>query len=279
MDNRHRLYTVPSCHSNNLEKAKEKAEGRDIDILITDFNLADEESMNFPMYIRRYNPSCSIIIYTNKNDPEHLLEALNMKVDNYIIKLSCFKELIKAIINLAEHAFTLKALYSIVPEKSTHLDTEAYDTISQTIDELRTIIAKMAARHCIESMPIIHSLKGIIMLHNKILYLGRLYDFKLKPEIHNTYKIDETNLIIYAGRNFLNKDNLIKFYHQQASYILPARAYMCAEKIKLEVKAVKTGVFKSCWGSCGAGIIKLNERLILSPLTTIDSLKSYNLPR
>ena len=148
--------------TNNLEKAKEKAEGRDIDILITDFNLADEESMNFPMYIRRYNPSCSIIIYTNKNDPEHLLEALNMKVDNYIIKLSCFKELIKAIINLAEHAFTLKALYSIVPEKSTHLDTEAYDTISQTIDELRTIIAKMAARHCIESMPIIHSLKGII---------------------------------------------------------------------------------------------------------------------
>ena len=39
---------------------------------------------------------------------------------------------------------------------------EKNDTISQTIDELRTIIAKMAARHCIESMPIIHSLKGII---------------------------------------------------------------------------------------------------------------------
>ncbi len=115
------------------------------------------------------------------------------------------------------------------------------------------------------------------MLHNKILYLGRLYDFQLKPEIHNTYKIDETNLIIYAGRNFLNKDNLIKFYHQQASYILPARAYMCAEKIKLEVKAVKTGVFKSCWGSCGAGIIKLNERLILSPLTTIDSIIYHEL--
>ncbi len=42
-----------------------------------------------------------------------------MKVDKYIIKPSNFKEIIKAIINLAEHAFTLKALYSIVPEKST----------------------------------------------------------------------------------------------------------------------------------------------------------------
>ncbi len=148
--------------TDNLKDAKEKAEGRDIDILITDFNLADDESMNFPMYIHRCNPSCSIIIYTSKNDPEHLLEAINMKVDKYIIKPSNFKEIIKAIINLAEHAFTLKALYSIVPEKSTHLDTEAYDTISQTIDELRAIIAKMAAQHCIESMPIIHSLKGLI---------------------------------------------------------------------------------------------------------------------
>ncbi len=148
--------------TDNLKDAKEKAEGRDIDILITDFNLADDESMNFPMYIHRCNPSCSIIIYTSKNDPEHLLEAINMKVDKYIIKPSNFKEIIKAIINLAEHAFTLKALYSIVPEKSTHLDTEAYDTISQTIDELRAIIAKMAAQHCIESMPIIYSLKGII---------------------------------------------------------------------------------------------------------------------
>lgn len=148
--------------TDNLKDAKEKSEGRDIDILITDFNLADEESMNFPLYIRRCNPSCSIIIYTSKNDPEHLLEAINMKVDKYIIKPSSFKEIVKAVINLSEHAFTLKALYSIVPEKSTHLDTEAYDTISQTIDDLRVIIAKMAAQHCLESMPIIHSLKGII---------------------------------------------------------------------------------------------------------------------
>ncbi len=39
--------------TDNLKDAKEKAEGRDIDILITDFNLADDESMNFPMYIHR----------------------------------------------------------------------------------------------------------------------------------------------------------------------------------------------------------------------------------
>lgn len=62
--------------TNNLKEAKEKAEGRDIDIIITDFNLADEESMNFPILIRRRNPSCSIIIYTDKDDPEHFLKPL-----------------------------------------------------------------------------------------------------------------------------------------------------------------------------------------------------------
>lgn len=113
--------------------------------------------------------------------------------------------------------------------------------------------------------------------NDKILYLGKLYDFKLKPEIHNTYKIDENNLTIYAGRNLLHKENLLNFYHKQAAYIFPARVYMCAEKVKLNIKAVKTGVFKSYWGSCSAGIIKLNERLVLSPPNTIDSIIYHEL--
>ena len=94
--------------------------------------------------------------------------------------------------------------------------------------------------------------------------------------VHHSNMLAE-NLIIYAGRNLLNRENLIKFYHKQASYIFPARVSMCAEKIKLNIKAVKTGVFKTYWGSCGAGIIKLNERLVLSPLNTIDSIIYHEL--
>lgn len=155
--------------ASSIEEAKEKAEGRDIDILITDFNLSDSESIEFPVYIRRNNPSCSIIIYTSKNDPDHLLEAINLKVDKYIIKPCSFKDFIKAIISLAEFAFTLKSLYSthnVTP--STHLDAESYDTISQSIDDLRAVIAKMVSQHCMESMPIIHTLKSVIA---KLKYL------------------------------------------------------------------------------------------------------------
>lgn len=149
--------------ASSIKEAKEKVEGRDIDILITDFNLADNESVEFPVYIRRNNPSCSIIIYTSKNDPDHLLEAINLKVDKYLIKPCSFKDIIKAIVNLAEYAFTLKSLYSAHNDApSTHLDAESYDTISQSIDDLRAVIAKMASQHCMESMPVIHTLKGVI---------------------------------------------------------------------------------------------------------------------
>ena len=48
-------------------------------------------------------------------------------------------------------------------------------------------------------------------------------------------------------------------------------------KVKLNIKAVKTGAFKSYWGSCSAGIIKLNERLVLSPPNTIDSIIYHEL--
>ena len=65
-------------------------------------------------------------------------------------------------VNFAEYAFTLKSLYSAHIESTTHLDTESYDTISQSIDDLRAVIAKMASQHCMESMPVIHTLKGVI---------------------------------------------------------------------------------------------------------------------
>lgn len=143
------------------------------------------------------------------------------------------------------------------------------NTVDAYILKNENIIYKLAY-HCLYH-------QEIEIPHNKILYLGRLYDFKLKPEIHNTYKIDKNDLTIYAGSNLLHKNNLLKFYHQQASYILPARVSMLAEKIRLDIKAVKTGIFKSYWGSCGAGIIKLNERLILSPLNTIDSIIYHEL--
>ncbi len=118
---------------------------------------------------------------------------------------------------------------------------------------------------------------NVISQNNKILYLGRLYDFQLKPEIYNTYKIDNENLIIYAGKNLLNINNLLEFYHKQALFILPSRIYIYGERLKLNIKTIKIGIYKSYWGCCYINIIKLNEKLILSPIKTIDSVINHEL--
>ena len=97
------------------------------------------------------------------------------------------------------------------------------DTINSYLLKNEYVIYKKAYKH------IYLSLLSYKIPADKILYLGKLYNFILKPEINNTYKIDNENKIIYAGKNLLNKINLLKFYKEQAEFIIPARVYMYAK--------------------------------------------------
>ncbi len=144
------------------------------------------------------------------------------------------------------------------------------NTINAYLLENEYLIYKLAYR-CIYPKTLHNTLQ------NKILYLGHFYEFKLKPYINKTYNIDNDNFIIYAGKDLLKYNNLLKFYKMQASYILPARVYLYANKYKMEVSKIKTGVYKTYWGSCCNNIIKLNERLMLAPLNTIDSVINHEL--
>lgn len=173
----------------------------------------------------------------------------------------------KAFKFIKEKHIDKKVIFKTVVLYAPHFLNE--NTVDAYLLKNENIVYKLAY-HCFYP-------KNLDIKDNKILYLGKLYKFILKPEIHNTYQIDDDNQIIYAGKNLLNKDNLLQFYHRQASHILPARVYMYAEKEKLKIKAVKTGVFKTYWGCYSAGTIKLNERLILSPLYTIDSIIYHEL--
>lgn len=115
---------------------------------------------------------------------------------------------------------------------------------------------------------------------DKILYLGKYYSFILKPEINNTYKIDNENRIIYAGKNLLNKINMLKFYKEQAAFIIPARVYMYAKKLNIEINKVDIKLKRwGMWGCCYSTYKKifLNEMFILSPVETIDSVINHEL--
>ncbi len=117
------------------------------------------------------------------------------------------------------------------------------------------------------------------LYNDKILYLGRYYDFILKPAFNKYNKIDNDNLIIYSGINLLNKNNLEQFYKEQCNHIFPSRVYMYSEQNHIKISNVKAVKYKSVWGCCtySKGIIKLNTKLILAPVGTIDSVICHEL--
>ena len=148
------------------------------------------------------------------------------------------------------------------------------DTINSYLLKNEYVIYKKAYKH------IYLSLLSYKIPADKILYLGKLYNFILKPEINNTYKIDNENKIIYAGKNLLNKINLLKFYKEQAEFIIPARVYMYAKKLNMEINKVDIKLKRwGMWGCCYHTYKKifLNERFILSPVETIDSVIHHEL--
>ena len=125
-----------------------------------------------------------------------------------------------------------------------------------------------------------YSLKTRLQVKNdKILYLGKYYDFILKPSINKYYEIDNNNLIIYSGINLLNKDSLNKFYINQSKHVFTPRIEMYAKTNNLTIKKIKTGIYKTMWGKCiyNNPTIILNTRLILAPIETVDSVICHEL--
>ena len=73
---------------------------------------------------------------------------------------------------------------------------------------------------------------------------------------------------------------MLKFYKEQAAFIIPARVYMYAKKLNIEVNKVDIKLKRwGMWGCCYSTYKKifLNERFILSPVETIDSVINHEL--
>lgn len=113
---------------------------------------------------------------------------------------------------------------------------------------------------------------------NQILFLGRLYSFKLDTELQDIYKIDDDNLIIYSNKNLKLKNNLLEFYNKQAHIIFTERVKYYSEKLNIKIKKINIGVYKNKLGeTAGKGDILLDERIILAPIPSIDSVINHEL--
>ena len=114
--------------------------------------------------------------------------------------------------------------------------------------------------------------------NNYILYLGDVYKIIHNQLLDIPYYIDENSKTITSKYNLNIKENKELFYKKQAVEILPKRLYQYAEKFNLHVKNVKIRFYKSMWGAyCSNKTIMLNEKLILSPVYTIDAVICHEL--
>lgn len=114
--------------------------------------------------------------------------------------------------------------------------------------------------------------------NTQILFLGRVYNIAYNNKLKNNYILDNEKNIIYSKNNIIIPYKKHKFYMEQAEQILSERLKLYAEKFGLYIKNIRIKNYKSIWGACYSdNTIIFNQRLILSPLATIDAIICHEL--
>ncbi len=124
---------------NNIYAVKTSNEALDIllnkkvDIIISDILLKDENGIDFLKHIKNKNINIPTILTTAHTDTNYLLEAIKLKVENYIIKPINIKELLNTLYDV---------LLPIVQEKEIRKNNSVIKTISAITDSKQVEIVK-----------------------------------------------------------------------------------------------------------------------------------------
>ena len=124
---------------NNIYAVKTSNEALDIllnkkvDIIISDILLKDENGIDFLKHIKNKNINIPTILTTAHTDTNYLLEAIKLKVENYIIKPINIKELLNTLYDV---------LLPIVQEKEIRKNNSVIKTISTITDSKQVEIVK-----------------------------------------------------------------------------------------------------------------------------------------
>lgn len=124
---------------NNIYAVKTSNEAMDIllnkkvDIIISDILLEDENGIDFLKHIKQKNITIPTILTTAHTDTKYLLEAIKLKVENYIVKPINIKELLNSLHDV---------LLPIVQKKEIQKNSNVIRTISAITDSKQVDIVK-----------------------------------------------------------------------------------------------------------------------------------------
>ena len=124
---------------NNIYAVKTISEALDIllnkkvDVIISDILLKDENGIDFLKHIKNKNINIPTILTTAHTDTQYLLDAIRLKVENYIIKPINIKELLNSLHDI---------LLPMVQQKEIQKNNNLIRTISAITDGKQVSIIK-----------------------------------------------------------------------------------------------------------------------------------------
>ncbi|MCD4757279.1 MAG: response regulator [Arcobacteraceae bacterium] len=115
------------------QEAMDIIKTKKIDLIISDILLENENGIDFLKELKNNNISIPAILTTAYTDTKYLLDAIQLKVENYIIKPINIKELLNTLHDV---------LLPIVQEKQIKKNTNVIKTISAVTDSKQVEVVK-----------------------------------------------------------------------------------------------------------------------------------------
>ncbi|WP_418178685.1 response regulator [Aliarcobacter lanthieri] len=159
-----------------------------VDVIVSDILLEDESGINFLKYIKSKNIKIPTILTTAHTDTNYLLEAIKLKVENYIVKPINIQELLDSLYDV---------LLPKVQEKELKKNSNVIKTISAITDSKQVEIVKYIFNNLDEKNQFYASYSDVmerfsISKPTLIKLFKDLADKNiLKKVSHKTYKFDE----------------------------------------------------------------------------------------
>lgn len=173
------------------EQAREILETKRVDVIISDILLENENGIDFLREIKEDDLEIPSILTTAHTDTRYLLDAIKLKVENYIVKPINIKELLNSLYDI---------LYPIVQSEEMQKNINVIKTISVVTDSKQVDVIKYIINNLNDKKELITSYTELmdeisISKPTLIKLFKELAEKKILTKIaHKTYKFNEEAL-------------------------------------------------------------------------------------
>lgn len=182
----HNIYTVQTS-----KEALNIIRNKKVDLVLSDILLENENGIDFLKELKEQNIEIPAILTTAYTDTKYLLEAIQLKVENYIVKPINIKELLNTLHDV---------LLPVIQEKQIRRNANIIKTISLVTDSKQVEVIKYIIGNLDNENQIITSYSDItdtisISKPTLIKLFKELSEKKVLTKVaHKTYRFDENAL-------------------------------------------------------------------------------------